>query len=549
MTDTENAESEVLRAIAELERDAIDDLVDVQLRQTPSGYDYNLNQPKCPHPWCDADFHGLPITQKMRWMRSWGGVEPGYVYEDDDSPVICPGSAFEGEFAPPTSSGRGVPDMASALAASIDEALAANTIAGLFGYVPQQTAPRRGQRLICGQLDSWNLIAARIVCVDTAPSWPGEGGLISPAPQPRPDAPSWWINPDVDPLMLMASGDTTLHLLREPLSSARAAYDLPRRSDGGPSWRWVESEQPGRRGLVVWNRGSLPSPFGTWEPLHLTLTEDQVTELAGRRAHFAVTVEVLSDRGFRDHVQEQVAHGFRHNLRCGLPHCGEWMHDNDITITSVEDRMRDVVEYEARWQPSTNQAVLIDGPSAGMLVRYDGVKSVIEVGDGTESALYKRDGFDTEARRWRFRHHDAPIDDPESTPSQRAESVLDQLRNHVYTHPAVPEGQVFVLPPYPDANSMLSILGASGIPVAPSLDSLTETCRQIRAAMQPAVDALASAFADISTAAQGFGRSLEQALSDPDPVEPPVNRRERRGHRQSRQPMWTRSFGRRGRNS
>ncbi|SLG32711.1 Uncharacterised protein [Mycobacteroides abscessus subsp. abscessus] len=81
--------------------DEIDELVDWQLQKTPSGYDHNINQVTCPHPWCDADWHGLAITARMRAMRRAGYVDPDYRYAADDSEILCPGSDFVGEFTPP----------------------------------------------------------------------------------------------------------------------------------------------------------------------------------------------------------------------------------------------------------------------------------------------------------------------------------------------------------------------------------------------------------------------------------------------------------------
>ncbi|MEU2106467.1 hypothetical protein [Nocardia sp. NPDC019255] len=60
--------------------------------------------PRCPHPWCREEWHGLAITQHMRQMRLRGEVDPDYRYSTDDSPILCPGSLFEGEFTPPTPS-------------------------------------------------------------------------------------------------------------------------------------------------------------------------------------------------------------------------------------------------------------------------------------------------------------------------------------------------------------------------------------------------------------------------------------------------------------
>lgn len=111
------SESDVLAAIEELERDEIDDLVDLQMRQTRSGYDYNVNQLKCIH--CQEDAHSVPITERMQQMRrlfrstiSYYEDEPrasdevvaqldAYRYDQDDSPIVCPGSDFIGAPKPP----------------------------------------------------------------------------------------------------------------------------------------------------------------------------------------------------------------------------------------------------------------------------------------------------------------------------------------------------------------------------------------------------------------------------------------------------------------
>ncbi|WP_280465633.1 hypothetical protein [Nocardia brasiliensis] len=99
--------------------DEIDQLVDWQMQKERSGYDHNVNQRTCPHDWCNEDFHTLPIKQRMREIRrKWhaaityfeGGETvsaeaaaelDAYRYDEDDSPIICPGSLFEGDFEPP----------------------------------------------------------------------------------------------------------------------------------------------------------------------------------------------------------------------------------------------------------------------------------------------------------------------------------------------------------------------------------------------------------------------------------------------------------------
>lgn len=99
--------------------DEIDALVDAQLAQTWSGYDRNVNQDRCPQPYCREPWHGLAITRRMREMRSkWHSAInyyeddrraseevaaelDAYRYDEDESEVLCPGSGFVGEFTPP----------------------------------------------------------------------------------------------------------------------------------------------------------------------------------------------------------------------------------------------------------------------------------------------------------------------------------------------------------------------------------------------------------------------------------------------------------------
>lgn len=71
--------------------DQIDALVDEQLANydNRSGYDHSVNQERCR---CGRDWHGLPITQRIDGMRSYGQFDPEYVYAEDDSPVMCVGS-------------------------------------------------------------------------------------------------------------------------------------------------------------------------------------------------------------------------------------------------------------------------------------------------------------------------------------------------------------------------------------------------------------------------------------------------------------------------
>lgn len=88
--------------------DRIDELVDEQLSRYDerTGYDYNVGIDKCPH--CDGEWHGLPITERVREMRAYYCGCPAcadqldqYRVDEDDSPIWCPGSEFIGPWANP----------------------------------------------------------------------------------------------------------------------------------------------------------------------------------------------------------------------------------------------------------------------------------------------------------------------------------------------------------------------------------------------------------------------------------------------------------------
>lgn len=89
--------------------DRIDQLVDAQLAQEPTGYDHSIGQRRCIH--CGEDEHSLPVTARMREMRArWQAAVAGgsrvsqsvvdeldaYRYAADESEVWCPGGDFVG---------------------------------------------------------------------------------------------------------------------------------------------------------------------------------------------------------------------------------------------------------------------------------------------------------------------------------------------------------------------------------------------------------------------------------------------------------------------
>lgn len=84
--------------------DEIDAMVNYQLAGEDSRFDRALAGHAaliCPQPWCSEEWHGLAITARMLEIRLHGEVDPRYDHRTDDSPVLCPGSTFTGEFESP----------------------------------------------------------------------------------------------------------------------------------------------------------------------------------------------------------------------------------------------------------------------------------------------------------------------------------------------------------------------------------------------------------------------------------------------------------------
>ncbi|UOW93133.1 hypothetical protein SEA_NOSHOW_66 [Mycobacterium phage NoShow] len=87
--------------------DEIDRLVDESLARGDRSDSFHGEQYRAqqPCPWCVEGYHYLPITQEMWRMRQGsyaqdefgiGIVDPDYRFEDDESPILCPGSEFHG---------------------------------------------------------------------------------------------------------------------------------------------------------------------------------------------------------------------------------------------------------------------------------------------------------------------------------------------------------------------------------------------------------------------------------------------------------------------
>ena len=84
--------------------DEIDELVDASLRRgDQSGSWQGERYDRCPK--CSEAWHFLPITRTMYQMRlgsyaqdefGQGIVDPDYKYQEDTSPILCPGSEWLG---------------------------------------------------------------------------------------------------------------------------------------------------------------------------------------------------------------------------------------------------------------------------------------------------------------------------------------------------------------------------------------------------------------------------------------------------------------------
>lgn len=171
--------------------DRIDELVDEQLANYDrrTGYDYNVGAERCPH--CLEEWHGLPITETVRSMRSRYGYDPrvpgeldSYRADGDESAVWCPGSTFVGPWANPAQLARmraGTthaeawslppnPMLAPLLQAQLDEMLAPLYDTGAPWLAPalsrDEAVPQRiaEQLAVSGQAirDAWDRVAERI---------------------------------------------------------------------------------------------------------------------------------------------------------------------------------------------------------------------------------------------------------------------------------------------------------------------------------------------------------------------------------------------------
>ncbi|ANA85459.1 hypothetical protein BOWSER_64 [Gordonia phage Bowser] len=87
--------------------DEIDTLIGEQLAAGEPMNGYDFDDPDFPTCWhCGRDWHGLAVTERMNQMRARGEFEEGYRYADDDSAIICPGSAFIGPVQTPPRTAR-----------------------------------------------------------------------------------------------------------------------------------------------------------------------------------------------------------------------------------------------------------------------------------------------------------------------------------------------------------------------------------------------------------------------------------------------------------
>ena len=158
--------------------DDIDALVDEQMRggEPRNGFDYgDPNNPKCWH--CGDDWHGLAITERMRSMRYRLVVDDDYRYDEDDSPVICPGSRFIGPRAP-TAAERRIQTLSSTfveMAASFDDLFDMSSWQSL-GYIDSDGPTFSPEFADGGLVSGWSMGSS---------TWTIEVGDNHPTPEPE----------------------------------------------------------------------------------------------------------------------------------------------------------------------------------------------------------------------------------------------------------------------------------------------------------------------------------------------------------------------------
>ncbi|WP_052314097.1 hypothetical protein [Nocardia thailandica] len=380
--------------------DEIDELVDWQMSQydNRSGYDHNVNQTTCPHPWCHADWHGLAITRRMQLMRRLGYVDPEYRYADDTSPVVCPGSTFDGEFTPPAQPSPGFDD--------------GGVIPPAFEYPRSYT----DNYLRPSPTNPWAPWTFRSLPAD--PLGLDEGPV---AGEPR-----WWRCDDTTGLRANVV-DLMQHELEALDSPARVGFwnhhwvlrtgreTIELYADRENPNPWKRGVEPGGRPWMEIYTATPPSA-GVWRPMHGVLDMAGVAALQNLRC----TVQVSGGTWLRsDIVALQLRAVLQRAARERFP--GVVIHLSETAVSSgtptPSEAMADRYPVTAQWVPKPVGGVMEGGHAHGRSVEVN-VERVETVAPARFSPLdfqnpsptvelntvtYERAAYDTVTRRWVYR--------------------------------------------------------------------------------------------------------------------------------------------------
>ncbi|MET8430079.1 hypothetical protein [Nocardia sp. NPDC004860] len=344
--------------------DAIDELVDEQLAgyNQRSGYDFNVNQDKCPHPWCDEDWHGLKITARMRGMRLRGRVDSDYQYNEDTSPVLCPGSTFEGEFEPPAP-----PVSPNARVSVWSSDSGWHQIGTLSASGIQFTATNPDQVETSGWRAAPRSFELTFELEDADFSWlsSAERRLTGAAAAVQ-SGPHWWRCDDIreqESVELQFHQDDDYLEVRRvsgprrgTLRVGRHTLDLIPERSGHYARRGISADGQHWLEVHTFERPSADGWYLRDEDAILTL--DQLRHLRNWRLQLSCPRLAMGSDLDRVHVNE-----FRREVQRRFP----GVHIRDIASTEIErDHQRDTVTAELRWlPPDSRTGEFRGGPNNG----------------------------------------------------------------------------------------------------------------------------------------------------------------------------------------
>jgi hypothetical protein len=408
------------------DRDIVD-AIDEQLAQgePETGYDFDdPTFPECPHSWCDREWHGLAITQNIEQMRWSGSYDEDYRYSEDDTPVICPGSSFDGEFTPPVPESPSAPEYA------------ATPNAVPRGYTLRDLALRLGTWDIPDDPLGDSQLWMPNPFLPNGSSWQPLTGSASTLTH----GPQWWRCDDVRrhgirldteryrevnytvPGRVMFPAATRViagheRILMRPDYDVCASAISGFNRETGDEWMEIHCETP-----PVTGNWYLRDETAILDLAHVRRLEQLI---------FCLTVVEEVYASMRNHLNEEMAHTFTREARTHFP--GVWIDSRDLVYCEVErDRSRHMRVIEVRWrQPRSEQVELRDGPANGHTqeagdlrtfdrinvrnpVRITSFREPVEPTAQMSTTSYQLAGFNTVTRNVVFRPVNAPATQPDA---------------------------------------------------------------------------------------------------------------------------------------